>query len=307
MQLHIQSLETRKAAASSPGPVWTLATWLQHWLSHYGPTRCSPKTLERYVQLSGYIPHELGNVPLLKLSHTDLETALFAMLKARGKRRAHLSCRTIHNIAGVFSVALNKAFRLDLIPVSPMLRVELPAIERKDVRALTPDEIQRVRETCRGDWTFALAELALSSGARRGELLALTWSDVDWLARSMKVDKSLEQTRAGLRLKRPKSNRSRVFCLPQSALAALEFHRTQQQGHKRLFGSDYKDQGLVFLPTEWRVFQARSGLAGDHQANQESRHQKRQPAFFAPCPRLTFALEGSSALGRFSQAWPLRH
>jgi integrase len=62
----------------------------------------------------------------------------------------------------------------------------------------------------------------------------------------MRVNKSLEQTRAGLRLKRPMNNRSRVFRLPQSALAALEFHRTQQQEHKRLFATDYQDQGLVF-------------------------------------------------------------
>ena len=69
----------------------------------------------------------------------------------------------------MLSVALNKAFRIEVIPVNPMLRVELPPLQRKDARALAPDEIQRLREACRGDWTFALIELAL------------TWTDVDWL------------------------------------------------------------------------------------------------------------------------------
>ena len=91
-----------------------------------------------------------------------------------------------------------------------------------------------------------MVELSLASGARRGELLALTWQDVDWLARSLRVDESLEQTRQGLRLKRPKNGRARVFRIPQSAMTALEFHRTQQQEAKRLFGLDYHDTGLIF-------------------------------------------------------------
>ena len=69
-------------------------------------------------------------------------------------------------------MALNKAFKLELIPVNPMLRVELPSVEKKDAHSLTPEEIHSVRGICRGDWTFALVELALASGARRGELLA---------------------------------------------------------------------------------------------------------------------------------------
>ena len=76
--------------------------------------------------------------------------------------------------------------------------------------------------------------------------MALTWQDVDWLARSLRMDKSLEQTRQGLRLKRPKNGRARVFRIPQSAMTALEFHRTQQQEAKRLFGPDYHDTGLIF-------------------------------------------------------------
>lgn len=246
MSDHIKALQTRDNAAPSPGPVWTLSTWVNHWLEHYGPTRCAPKTAERYCELAEYISAELGNVPLARLSHTDLETALITLLKAPAKRRAHLSPRTIHGIAGLLSVTLNKAFRLDLIPVNPMLRVELPPFQKKDARALTPQEIQQLREACRGDWTFALIELALACGARRGELLALVWPDLDWLTRTLTISKSLEETKAGLRIKTTKGNKTRVCRIPQSAIAALEFHRDQQNEHKRLFGSDYRDNGLIF-------------------------------------------------------------
>ena len=103
MKLHMEALETRANAAPAPGPVWTLGAWVNHWLDHYGPTRCQPKTLERYRQLADYFSAELCQVPLVKLNHTTLETALIALLKAPAKRRAHLSPRTIHNVAGLLS------------------------------------------------------------------------------------------------------------------------------------------------------------------------------------------------------------
>ena len=246
MQLHMLTLKTRSAAVSPAGPIWTLTTWVHHWLDHYGPTRCQPKTLERYRELAAYIAPDLGEVPLLRLTHTDLESALFALLKVPGKRRKHLSVKTVLHVAGIINVTLNKAFKLGLVPVNPMLRVELPSIERKDARSLDQKEIQLLRQACQGDWTFTLIELALACGARRGELLALTWADVDWLTRSLGIDKSLEQTRAGVRVKRPKNGRARVFRIPQSAIAALEFHRIQQQEAKRLFGPDYQDLDLIF-------------------------------------------------------------
>ena len=142
-------------------------------------------------------------------------------------------------------VALNKAFRLDLIPVNPMFRVELPPFEQKDARSLAPAEIQRLRETCRGDWTFALIELALACGARRGELLALLWTDLDWLTRTLTISKSWKRQRPAYESKQRKQTRPGYAGFP-GRHCALEFHRDQQKEHRRLFGPDYRDQGLIF-------------------------------------------------------------
>jgi integrase len=89
-------------------------------------------------------------------------------------------------------------------------------------------------------------ELALGSGCRRGELLAVQWSDINWVTRTLSITKSLEQTAAGVRVKTTKSKKPRHFMLPQSAIAALQFQRDQQTEHKRQFGKDYQDRGLVF-------------------------------------------------------------
>jgi len=255
MQNRMAEIPNRNAPlAPAPAPRKTLGDWLQQWLDTYALDRCQPKTLERYWQLAGYLlktpagePSALAQTPLCDVTHQQLEGILYGLLKADGKRRKHISARTVRHVAGLINVALNKAFRLELIPVNPMLRVELPSVEKKDARSLIPDEIRRIREACRGDWTFALVELALATGARRGELLAFQWADVDWISGVLTISKSLEQTAAGgLRVKRPKNGKTRPCQLPQSALAALRFQREQQQEHRRLFAADYKSLDLIF-------------------------------------------------------------
>lgn len=77
-------------------------------------------------------------------------------------------------------------------------------------------------------------------------MLALEWADVDLKSGTIVVNRNLEQTREGLRVKRPKSGRSRTFQLPQSAVTALKFQLEGQREHQRMFGSDYKDSRLVF-------------------------------------------------------------
>lgn len=230
----------------------TVTDWMRTWLRDYAPHQCAPKTLERYRELADYViaategePAELARAPLAELKHTTIEAALYALLRMKAKRREHLSEKTVREVASVLSVALDKAFRLEKIPVNPMLRVELPKMERTEARALTQSEMERLRAACRGDWTLTFVDIGLATGARRGELLALEWTDIDWMNSALTISKSLEQTAAGLRVKPPKSERPRKFRLGPTAIASLRFLQDQQQEYRRLYGADYKGE-LVF-------------------------------------------------------------
>jgi integrase len=94
--------------------------------------------------------------------------------------------------------------------------------------------------------------VALATAARRGELLALQWADIDLVSATVTISKSLEQTRAGLRVKRPKSDKQRREQLPQSAILALQFLRAEQREQKRLFAGDYQNNDLVFCQPDGR-------------------------------------------------------
>lgn len=244
MRDRIRQLERE---AGKPADV-SFGNHLQQWLDGHATQRCAPKTLERYRQLVGYIPADstLRTTDLRGVTPLELETMFFDLLKAPGRKRDHISSRTVRHIAGVINAAMNKAVRSALIDINPMLRVDLPAVEKHDARSLTAQEIESLLAVCLNDWTHPLIQVAMATGCRRGELLALEWSDVDLSTGTIIVSKSLEQTCSGLRVKRPKSGRSRTFQLPQSAVVALKFQKESQADAQRLFGAAYKNHNLVF-------------------------------------------------------------
>jgi integrase len=92
-----------------------------------------------------------------------------------------------------------------------------------------------------------IATLALLSGARRGELLALRWCDLDVDKGSIRIERSLEHTRAGgLRFKEPKTPDSvRVISLPAGAVEALKAHRVRQLKQRMMLGQGGRPE-LVF-------------------------------------------------------------
>jgi len=120
MQGRMEEIATRTAAA--PVPHRTLGDWVRQWLDTYALDRCQPKTLERYRQLAAYVlkaptgeRSALAQAPLAELTHQQLEATLYGLLKAKGKRRKHVSARTVRHVAGLLNVALNKAFKLEFI------------------------------------------------------------------------------------------------------------------------------------------------------------------------------------------------
>ena len=74
-------------------------------------------------------PAQLAATPLTELKRTAVESAVYALLRMKAKRRDHLSLTSVREIAAVLSVALNEAFRLDKIAVNPLLKVKLPKVE----------------------------------------------------------------------------------------------------------------------------------------------------------------------------------
>ena len=126
-------------------------------------------------------------------------------------------------------------------------RVRLPKLTKRAPAVVDQDKLLALLERSRGTRLYPLIVLASATGCRRGELLALTWSDVDEATGDLLVSRSLEQTRhGGLRVKGTKSGEPRRFSVPEAALTVLRDHREEQNRDRQLFGPDYQDHNLIF-------------------------------------------------------------
>ncbi len=101
-------------------------------------------------------------------------------------------------------------------------------------------------EAASGPWCMrSYLEIAAATGCRRGELLALRWSDIQ--DGRLMIERSLSQTKGRLEFKTTKTGKPRPVALPESAVAALQAHRAQQDALRQQFGVDYRnDLDLVF-------------------------------------------------------------
>jgi integrase len=182
----------------------------------------------------------------VKLRPIEIESAMNTLLKCGGKNGRPLSPKTVRHIGFLVHDALKHAVRWDMLNANPMDRVELPKAERREVSVLDETNVLRFFEGARKTRLYPFLVLAAGTGARRGELLALQWPDIDFETGVMTVNKSLEETKAGLRVKGTKSGKPRRFIVPAFALHALAEHRTEQGRDKQMFGSTYQGNQLVF-------------------------------------------------------------
>ena len=160
-----------------------------------------------------------------------------------------LSAQTTVAAHRVLHRLLARAVAVELLPRNVASAVKPPKVEETEVESLTAHQIGRVLKALEGHYPLQpIAVLALSSGARRGEILALAWKNVDLDATTIKIERSLEQTKAGLKFKVPKTKHGRrTVALPTMALEALRAHRRRQLELRLAVGLGKPDpDGLVF-------------------------------------------------------------
>jgi integrase len=183
----------------------TVADYIRAWLD--GPHGLAPGSVQRYWQLAEQqiIPH-LGAVLLQKLRPAHLTDWHATLLTAGGQDGRPLSARTVAAAHRVLRLLLARAVTNELASRNVAAVVKPPKVEDKEVEILKADQIEAALVALAGHTLEPIAVLALGSGARRGELLALRWRDLDLDGASMRIERSLEQTKAGLRFRRPRQS-----------------------------------------------------------------------------------------------------
>jgi integrase len=234
----------------------TFVEFMAEWFREHAEQKCTLKTVERYRQLAAYIYPHIGAVRLQELSTLMLQR-VFNKLKESGghdrktKKPRPLAAKTVRHIAGLVHTALATAIEWGLLKSNPCITKNLPKAPKHEAVALDPAQLAWFTEAARSAGLYEFLMVAGGTGCRRGELLALTWPDVDIYGRQLWISKSLEQTRAGLRVKPTKTEKPRPVPLPPSTAEILKGLKAEQEHRKQLFGFDYKsDLNLVFCAAD---------------------------------------------------------
>jgi integrase len=240
----------------------TVREWLYRWLNMVCQ-EISPKSSERYTEIvRNFLSPALGNYPLVKLSPTHIQEAYTAWAKG-GRldgKAGGLAAPTRRYLHTILKSALARAVEQQLLVRNPAdaLRKRLPKIERKAMTTLTAAEsacLLRAIEHSRAYWPVLIA---LSTGARRGEILALRWKNVDLENGMLRIVESLEQTAAGIRFKAPKTDRSRAVVLLAFVVEELRQLKRRQAEELLALGIRQNGETLVCCRADGLPLQPRS-------------------------------------------------
>jgi integrase len=218
----------------------TVRDYLDQWLAQVAVRSCGAKCRHRYGQLIAKQISPLGAIELQKLRPADVDTWLQGLAGST-------SVRTIRHAFGVLRVALNHAVAVEIIERNVCTVVKPPRQARQEVEILAGDEIGAVLAKLAGDWLQPIAVLAFGTGARRGELCGLRWSD--WQAGSMRIERAIEQVGRTVTVKAPKTRAGiRTVTLPEFCLEALRQHRKRQLELRMAMGAGrLPDDAPIFV------------------------------------------------------------
>ncbi len=237
----------------------TLGELMHLWLYEimYVSDMIKPSTFERYEGVyRNYIKNsELYFVNLSELKSIQIQR-YYNRIYCSGKTSS--SIRTLNKILKAF---LNYALEEGYINRNPCSSKKLvipgrTELKKESVEVFSENEIMLIKETLKGDRLECLILLALGTGLRQGELLALSWDDIDLTRMELHVnktlkrqpifDKDMKKTHTFVLLPPKSKTSNRTVPIPSSLIPIIKRHRTMQLEEKLKAGSSYTNMNLVF-------------------------------------------------------------
>jgi integrase len=223
--------EVQQGHAIEPNKI-TVAAFLDRFDHDWLSVHVSARSAERYQYALKHVRQRLGERLLQKLQPADLAALYAGLLRdGLGPRTVKLTHRVLHR-------ALGQAKLWGIVRDNPAELAKPPKAPDRETEMLKPDQAAMLLDRLRGKPLYVLASLALATGMRRNELLAIRWCDVDLDAARLTIERALEQTAAhGIRIKGPKTRHGRrTISLPPHAVAELRQHWVNQQQQRLAAG-----------------------------------------------------------------------
>ena len=239
---------------------YTLGAWIKLWYEVYAEPRLREKTKDYYLNyIDNHIVPELGNTPLEKLTTIQIQKFYNDLQKSgRIQRYTHiklkdkgLSTRVVRGIHTLLNNCLEQAVAERLILTNPAKGCRLPKLEKREMKILPEDKIGPYLAEAERRGLLAAFYLELTTGLRRGELLALLWTDLDVENMTISVSKQVNRINGELVVSQPKTpNSIRKLAIPQRAVELLVEEHNKHPHSLYLFVSP--KTGTMFDPDSFR-------------------------------------------------------
>ena len=239
---------------------YTVAEWVRLWFETYSKPSIREQTAYYYNNyIEKHIVPGIGSIKLDKLTTLQIQQ-FYNKLKTSGRvqRYEHielkdkgLSNRFIRGVHGVLNSALDQAVKERLITSNPAEGCKLPKIEKKEMKVLLPEQIGAYLQEANKRGLLPAYYLELTSGLRRGELLALLWTDLDVENMTISVTKQVNRINGQLKVSQPKtSNSIRTIPIPKQAVNLLVLEHEKHPDSPYMFPSP--KTGNMYDPDSFR-------------------------------------------------------
>ena len=235
---------------------------LNLWLEKYAKLSIKPRSYNKYEAfITLHINPILGNIPITEITSNMLQDFILQKLENGNlKTNKPLSVNTVFGIVSVLKQAFKLALTLDLIPKDPTVAIKLPQQQEKEIQALTRDEQKRIEEYCLKQTknNYIGIIICLYTGIRLGELLALTWDDIDFEKKFLYIKKTAYKLKINgknqMVIDKPKTKKSnRIIPLPDKLINLLQLTKNKST-------SDYilstKTNNMVDIRSYQRTFES---------------------------------------------------
>jgi integrase len=233
----------QKKGTLATGPQQTVKQFLEYWLEDVEKPAVRLNTyVNNRVVVHKHLVPGLGHIKLQKLTASQLQSFYAKKLKEG------TSVSRIVRFNAVLHKALDHARRIKLVGMNVTEDVELPRLERHEAHVLVPEQVQLLLQKADERGLDALIALAVVTGMRKGEILGLHWTDIDFARGTLQVSRTLNYfPHYGFVEGKPKTRASeRSIMLPQFLVDLLRKHRASQLEARLKLGVAWVDRDLVF-------------------------------------------------------------
>lgn len=234
-----QQIMNRCNFLTNPEP--TLEEWSKVWFESFCIASMKEYTLNSYKgYFKNYILPNLGGMRIKDISTVTCQQFLMRMFTSGRKRNVEkkgkgLAAKTVKDIKIALQTCLQKAVDEEIIPNNPCKKVQLPKDEPKEMQTLKANELAAFLRETKDSSCYEFYPLEITTGLRLGEILALTWDDLDMKNKTISVNKQVQRIKSELKATTPKTAASiRKISICDECLNQLIILRSRQRLNTKL-------------------------------------------------------------------------